>query len=82
LQTYGYAPCATEDDAGPCYWDAQTMGNGGGESYVVHAGGIVEYSSAEVATLAETGAGDPAYLIASAALLVFAGAIALFGRRA
>lgn len=25
--------CATEDSAGPCYWDAKTRGNGQGVSF-------------------------------------------------
>lgn len=28
------APCTTEDDPGPCYWDARTRGNGHGTSFV------------------------------------------------
>ncbi len=31
----GYMPCPTEDYAlTPCYWDARTMGNGQGRSYL------------------------------------------------
>ena len=30
-------PCTTEDAQGPCYWDAATMGNGIGQSFVVTA---------------------------------------------
>jgi len=29
----GLRPCVTEDDPGPCYWDATTMGNGRGRSF-------------------------------------------------
>jgi len=46
MDTYGYAPCEYEDSPGPCYWDASTMGNGVGQSYVVHADGTVEYGNA------------------------------------
>ena len=35
-------PCATEDSLN-CYWDAETMGNGIGNSYVVDAFGNVAY---------------------------------------
>lgn len=28
------APCTTEDDPGPCYWDATRHGNGHGRSFV------------------------------------------------
>lgn len=28
-------PCATEDDPGPCAWDATRQGNGVGRSFVV-----------------------------------------------
>jgi hypothetical protein len=41
--TRGYAPCATEDSSGPCYWDAQSLGNGHGRSFVVTANGQVIY---------------------------------------
>lgn len=33
--TRGYEPCATEDAAGPCYWDATEQGNGEGRSFLV-----------------------------------------------
>lgn len=36
FDTFGYSPCEHEDSAGPCYWDASTMGNGYGTSFVVH----------------------------------------------
>lgn len=39
----GYPPCLTEDAAGPCYWDADTMGNGIGQSFTVDADGTVTY---------------------------------------
>lgn len=38
-----YLPCATEDAPGPCYWDAQIMGNGEGRSFLVHEDGTVQY---------------------------------------
>lgn len=41
--TRGYPPCAQEDSPGPCYWDAERMGNGQGQSFVVHADQTVEY---------------------------------------
>ena len=28
-------PCATEDDPGPCHWDAARQGNGKGQSFTV-----------------------------------------------
>lgn len=37
--TRGYEPCATEDSAGPCYWDADEQGNGQGRSFVVEPAG-------------------------------------------
>lgn len=37
------APCTHEDSAGPCYWDAQTMGNGKGRSFYVDAEQVVHY---------------------------------------
>lgn len=40
------APCATEDAAGPCYWNAAARGNGTGESFTVDAAGAVTYLSA------------------------------------
>ena len=30
-----FEPCATEDDPGPCYWDASTRSNGTGRSFIV-----------------------------------------------
>jgi hypothetical protein len=36
-------PCATEDAPGPCYWDADTMGNGEGKSFTVDRFGNVTY---------------------------------------
>jgi hypothetical protein len=41
--TRGYSACATEDSSGPCYWDAQDMGNGHGRSFVVTADGQLHY---------------------------------------
>lgn len=35
--------CVTEDSAGPCYWDAATMGNGHGRSFVVGSDQAVYY---------------------------------------
>lgn len=38
-------PCATEDGSYgplPCYWDARSMGNGRGESFVILNGGVTE----------------------------------------
>lgn len=42
-------PCPTEDAAGPCYWDAETMGNGDGDwrtfdgySFVVDSSGAAK----------------------------------------
>lgn len=29
------APCQTEDQTTPCYWDATTHGNGLGQSFIV-----------------------------------------------
>lgn len=34
-------PCVTENSPGPCYWDADTMGNGEGVSFNVDAFGNV-----------------------------------------
>lgn len=42
-----YAPCATEDSPGPCYWDARIHGNGKGRSFIVHADQSVEYTSTD-----------------------------------
>lgn len=44
-----YVACATEDSAGPCYWDARVRGNGKGHSFVVHEDGRVEYVDPETA---------------------------------
>lgn len=38
-----YPACATEDSAGPCYWDATKSGNGLGRSFTVEADGSVTY---------------------------------------
>jgi hypothetical protein len=35
--------CPTEDAPGPCYWDADTMGNGEGKSFTVDRFGNVTY---------------------------------------
>jgi hypothetical protein len=39
----GFRPCAQEDSAGPCYWDAKTRGNGVGVSFWVDARQRVHY---------------------------------------
>lgn len=37
-------PCATDgEEVGPCYWDADAMGNGTGRSYTLDADGTVTY---------------------------------------
>ena len=37
-------PCESEDqEYGPCLWDARTMGNGSGESFIVEEDGSVSY---------------------------------------
>jgi hypothetical protein len=33
--------CSTEDDPGPCFWDASSRGNGDGRSFVVWFDGSV-----------------------------------------
>lgn len=38
-------PCASEDSAGPCVWDARHMGNGEGRSFMVQGSGRVVYVS-------------------------------------
>lgn len=43
--TKGYAPCQFEDSFG-CYWDADTMGNGQGVSFVVDANGNYTFGKA------------------------------------
>lgn len=48
----GYAPCATEDAAGPCFWDASEQGNGQGQDFIVHFDGGVEYITPEGDTAA------------------------------
>lgn len=46
-------PCATEDSVS-CFWDATTMGNGQGSSFVVDSEGTVTYTSpAEAHTCAD-----------------------------
>nr|DAK22621.1 MAG TPA: hypothetical protein [Caudoviricetes sp.] len=38
------APCESEDqEYGPCLWDARSMGNGSGESFIVEEDGSVSY---------------------------------------
>ena len=36
-------PCTTEDDPGPCVWDAQHQGNEKGKSFRVNPDGSVTY---------------------------------------
>lgn len=37
-------PCEYDDGANaPCYWDAQTMGNGVGHSFIVDVNRVVTY---------------------------------------
>jgi hypothetical protein len=38
-----YPPCATEDSAGPCMWDADRQGNDEGRSFIVERDGTVTY---------------------------------------
>lgn len=80
FDTYGYAPCEFEDSPGPCYWDASTMGNGIGNSFVVHADGSVEYIEYPPAlpldgadTLAETGPLEVGILLTLGAVLMVVG---------
>lgn len=40
------APCATEDSAGPCFWDAGRAGNGRGFSFWVDSAQTVHYLDA------------------------------------
>ena len=37
-------PCPSEDSGVSCYWNAETMGNGHGQSFTVDAHGIVTYT--------------------------------------
>jgi hypothetical protein len=30
-----WQPCVNEDSDGPCYWNAETRGNGRGESFII-----------------------------------------------
>ena len=39
---YTLIPCPVEDYAGNCYWDAATMGNGQGQSFI-HFNGVYYY---------------------------------------
>lgn len=32
---FTFPACVTEDDPGPCYWDAEHRGNGQGRSFIV-----------------------------------------------
>jgi hypothetical protein len=41
----GVRPCAAEDSAGPCVWDARHRGNGRGRSFMVLPGERVAYLS-------------------------------------
>lgn len=36
-------PCQYEDGPGRCVWDARHMGNGEGDSFVMHKDGSVNY---------------------------------------
>jgi hypothetical protein len=36
-------PCMEEDGPGPCYWDAQNVGNGVGTSYFIDSNGEFYY---------------------------------------
>lgn len=38
-----YPPCLTEAALGPCYWDAETMGNDTGRSFTIDTLGRVHY---------------------------------------
>ena len=38
-----YVPCAEEDSAGPCFWDATKRGNGYGQSFYVDSLQVVHY---------------------------------------
>lgn len=40
---HGMLPCATEDAPGPCVWDADSWGNGEGQSFWVDSEGGVHY---------------------------------------
>ena len=52
-------PCAEEDSAGPCYWNAATRGNGRGRSFLVTKSGAVVYVSvAYVRELDRVNGGD------------------------
>jgi hypothetical protein len=41
----GYKACATEDSAGPCYWDASKRGNRKGLTFYVRKSGTVVYAA-------------------------------------
>lgn len=41
--TQQMSACATEDSAGPCYWDAGTRSNGTGLSFYVDGAQVVHY---------------------------------------
>lgn len=43
----GIRACATEDDPGPCHWDAVSQGNGRGHSFTIR-GGVVTYEERPV----------------------------------
>ena len=43
LGSLGYLPCENEDGPGPCFWDAQNMGDGNGSSYVLLSDGSAIY---------------------------------------
>lgn len=43
LDSLGYLPCENEDGPGPCFWDAENMGDGNGDSFVIVSDGSVIY---------------------------------------
>jgi hypothetical protein len=45
LHNVAMPACAEEDSAGPCYWNASTMGNGVGQSFTVDAQQVVHYGA-------------------------------------
>jgi hypothetical protein len=44
VATLPLAPCATEDQETPCYWDAGTQGNGLAHSFIVTPSGAILYT--------------------------------------
>lgn len=43
LWTAALPPCVTEDSRN-CYWNARTMGNGGGKSFVDLGGHLIPFN--------------------------------------